>query len=356
MTKELTLANFGDGSWKLFHERDLKYEENNYDTKRFLGNMSTQIATDAERKGSFLAVHLDKQDKERQVMPWYTVLKPNKTLEIPGKACALGVWVKASSDWGRIVYVLTDAKGERWMSTGTKDQWNCDDVHSFSSFNFDGWRYVRFEMPSNSEYDAFREFGSTWWGHTGGDGIVDLPLKVEKVIVERRTHVMYVNDIQPANPADVLLAELNAEYETPFDATKDAVKLNQVRMPVPKVGELPNPIADMAKANMLEPVKLLSVKNPDWGFDGTTCLVNFTETPNAAQYQVWLSAYPDGRGAIQLPWTMTKSGGQIYWLRPAMKLYLWVTYTSKADKDKPAQNSKPSNVLEIELVDAFSQK
>jgi hypothetical protein len=164
--------------------------------------------------------------------------------------------------------------------------------------------------------------------------------------------VLYVNDIQPADPADVLLGNLVAEYATPFDATSAAVTLNRARMTLPTTGIiLPNPIADMTKANTPAPVKLLGVKPPDWGYDGTTCLVNFTETPEATQYQVWLAAYPDGRGAIPLPWTMTKSGGQIYWLRPAVKLYLWVTY-----KTKDNAVSKPSNRLEIELVDAFANK
>ncbi|MHB9110454.1 MAG: COG1470 family protein [Armatimonadota bacterium] len=350
VTKELTLANFGDGTWTNVAERDEIYETNNFDTKRFLGKMSAKVTADAERQGKFLAVRLEKQDKERKLMPFYTVLKPKAPITIPGKACALGVWVKANSDWGRVVYSLRDAKGERWMSIGTKDQWNCDDVHSWVQFNFDGWRYLRFELPSNSEYDAYREFGSTWWGNYGGDNIVDLPLKLEKVIVERRTHVLYVNDIQPANPADVLLGELIAEYETPFDATPQAVALNKVRMALPAAVSLPNPITEMAN-NVPAPVTLKGVRPPDWGYDGTTALVDFTTTDDATGYNVWVAAYPDGRGAIKLPWTLTKPGGQIYWLRPAMKLYLWVTYTTKDGKV-----SKPSNRLEIQLVDAFANK
>jgi len=31
-------------------------------------------------------------------------------------------------------------------------------------------------------------------GHYTGDGVVDLPLTLEKVIVERRNYVMYVNE------------------------------------------------------------------------------------------------------------------------------------------------------------------
>jgi hypothetical protein len=244
------------------------------------------------------------------------------------------------------------------VSAGTKDQWNCNDLHGWSSFNFDGWRYLRFELPGHTEWDSFREYGTTWWGSSEGDGVVDLPLVVEKIIVERRTHVLYVNDVQPANPADVLLGKLTAEYETPREATPQAVALNQLRPP--KVtGEyaMANPIAKMDAAGALASVELKGVRNPDWGYDGTRCHVDFSEAPDAAEYQVWVSAYPDGRGAV-LMGRMKTPGGLISNLRPAMKLYLWVTYaTAPAKRAKsPAVMSKPSNRLEIELVDAFSQK
>ena len=67
--------------------------------------------------------------------------------------------------------------------------------------------------------------------------------------------------------------------------------------------------------------------------------------------------YPDGRGAVQMG-KMKAPGGLISNLRPAMKLYLWVTYSTAPVKGaKPAAaSSKPSNRLEIQLVDAFSQK
>jgi len=347
--QEITLANFGDGAWTNVAERDETYENNNYDTKRFLGKMSAKVATDPERQGNFLSVHLEKQDKDRFIMPFYTVLTPKAPIAIPGKACALGVWVKAHSDWGRVVYSLRDAKGERWLSCGTKDDWNCNDVHGWSQFNFDGWRYLRFELPASAPYDSFREFGATWWGSYQGDGVVDLPLTLEKVIVERRTHVMYVNDLQPADPSDVLLGELIAEYETPADATPEAVRLNHLRIPLFTAGDQANPIAEMAN-NPPAPVKLLRVVDPDWGYDGTRTHVHFTETTEAAQYEVWVSVQPDGRGAVALG-RGTKSGFLVENLRPAMKLYLWVTY-----KSKDGQLSKPSNRLEIELIDAFSQK
>jgi len=118
---------------------------------------------------------------------------------------------------------------------------------------------------------------------------------------------------------------------------------------------LANPIIKMEAAGEQPAVKLEGVKAPDWGYDGTRCHVLFSEALEAAQYQVWVSAYPDGRGAVQMG-RMKKPGGLIEKLRPEIKLYLWVTYSIAATKEKKAVTSKPSNRLQIQLVDAFSQK
>jgi len=82
---------------------------------------------------------------------------PARPIVIPGKASHLGLWVRASSDWGRVVYCLKDAKGERWISVGQKGEWNVDDTHCWSQFCFDGKRYLRFELPGNAPYDLFHE-------------------------------------------------------------------------------------------------------------------------------------------------------------------------------------------------------
>jgi len=359
---EKILASLGDGRWAVdAAARDEIYEKNNFDTKRFHGRMTASVTNDPGRPGSALAIRLEAQDQERKLMPWYSIVKPAKPLAIPGKATALGLWVKAASDWGRVVYALRDARGERWISIGTPDQWNCNDPHGWSMFNFDGWRYLRFELPGSAPYDRFRESGTVWWGSYGGDGIVDQPLTLESMIVERRTHVMYVNDIQPANPADVLLGDLVAEYVAEADATPAAVALDRVRIPLPRQpAKMANPIADLAARNALAPVTIEKVTMPDWGYDGTRCHVHFNEIDGATEYQVWVGAYPDGRGAVKIG-SMKKSGGLVNNLRPAMKLYLWVTYvTTAADKKTgqtpPESSGRPSNAFEIELVDAFSQK
>ncbi len=369
------IGSLGDGSWKLVEKEDLEYTKNKpLQIERFPGKMSAsaldpryaegfgEASAPGERGGptppgyvvgsKALAVHLEKQAKDRGVMPFYTTLEPKSPITIPGKASHLGLWVRAASDCGRVVYSLRDAKGEKWISVGAKEEWNNDDVHAWSAFCFDGWRYLRFELPSSAPYDSFREHGTSWWGSYGGDGVVDLPLKLEKIIVERRPKVIYGNDLVEAKPDDVLLGDLNAEYANATDKGDEAVRLSKLRMPAPKgMPELANPIAEMAKNGTGAPTKVLRVTDPGHQYDGTRCHVHFDPVAGAKGYDVWVSPYPDGRGAIQLGAAWTESGQLIQGLRPDVEFHVFVTYT-----DKDGKLSKPSAPFRFMLKDRFGYK
>jgi hypothetical protein len=71
----------------------------------------------------------------------------------------------------------------------------------------------------------------------------------------------------------------------------------------------------------------------------------------AKTYFVWVSAYPDGRGAVNMTPKGAASGVLIRGLRPAVKLYYWVTWQSTT-----GVTSKPSPVREEVLIDAFKEK
>jgi hypothetical protein len=345
------LGNLGDGSWTLLAQHDEQYEKTNpLQIERFLGNMSAQTVKAPKAQGrKALAVHLGEQAIDRKVMPYYTSFVPKEPVVIPGKASHLGLWVHAASDWGRVVYSLRDAKGERWLSVGSREEWNSDDIRCWSAFCFDGWRYLRFELPANAPYDSYRELGSTNWGSYEGDGIVDLPLKLDKIIVERHSSVIYGNDLVPAKPDDVLLGDLYAEYASEKDSTKEAIRLSALRMPIP-AGEpaLDNPIAALEKAGVGAPTQVLKVTDPDHQYDGTRCHVHFTPVAGAKSYDVWVSPYADGRGAMQLAKGWTESGKLIEGLRADTDFYVFVVYTAADGK-----MSKPSQPLKIRLKNKF---
>src|SRR6185437_8083623 len=281
-----------------------------------------------------------------------TTVVPKAPITIPGNASHLGLWVHAASDWGRVVYVLRDAKGEKWISVGTKEEWNNDDIHCWSAFCFDGWRYLKFQLPSSLPYDSFREHGTSWWGSYGGDGIVDLPLQLEKVIIERRPKVIYGNDLVDARPDDVLLGDLYAEYASNNDQSDETVRLSKLRMPISHdVPPLGNPIADLEQSGVGAATQVLKVTDPVSEYDGTRCHVHFDPIPGAKSYEVWVSPYADGRGAIQLGKAWKESGQLLQGLRPDIEFYLFVTYT-----DKDGKISKPSAPLAFKLKDRFGYK
>jgi len=342
------LANLANGKWSISNKPDKDYEESHFPyIVRYPGKMTIKSS------GEALAVHLDKQPKERKIMPFYTSLVPDAPITIPGKASHLGLWVTAKSDWGRVVYSLRDAKGERWLSVGKKDSWNSDDSHGFSKFCFDGRRYLKFDLPSNKPYDSYRENGTTWWGsYSKGDGIVDLPLKLEKIIVERRTHVMYVNSPELADEADVLLGDLLSEYESASDMTDEAIRISRLRMPLPKgMPAIANPIEEMNKIGLGEATVITGISHPDHYYDGTRFIITFNEVKGALGYDVWVSPYSDGRGAVRLGKNVKTSGVLISGIKPDTDFYAFVVYT---DKDNKA--SKPSKPFKIHLKDLFGNK
>jgi hypothetical protein len=349
------LANFDDGRWKIAIKPEREYEESHTPyIYRYPSPMTAKSAAAQTAQGGMaLAVHFKKPETDRVFVPYYSVLTPSTPIAIPGKASHLGVWVKGASDWGRVVYFVRDAKGEQWISIGTRGAWNCDDLHSWTSFNFDGWRYLRMELPANSPYDQFREQGRVWWGpYSSGDGNVDLPLTLEKVVIERRTHVMYVNDPQPANPSDVLLGDLFAEYAQAADATPEAIRLAAVRMSVPHdVKGLENPIAKLRVDGQSPAISIERITLPNQEADGTQCFVHFAKVDGAQSYDIWASPYPDGRGALQLGKAWKEPGQQIRGLRPNQDFYLFLVYTDSAGK-----LSQPSAPFKINLQDFFGMK
>jgi hypothetical protein len=350
------IADLGDGSWKYTAARDEDYEESNFGIRRYQGRFSSRIVSDPMH-GRVLQSTLDKQEKVHELMPWYRTLEPSRPIRLKGAPSHLGLWVKGNSDWGRVVYTLRDADGERWISVGQKDDWNNDDTHSWSSFNFDGWRYLRFELPGHLGYDEFRKAGTTWWGTYGGGstarrGIVDLPLTLENIKVEQRSHVLYVNGVQPAASNEVELGKLYVEYSAPEDATDEAVRRSRLRIPLPPApANLPNPIVEMERSGVGAATRIIKLLPPEHEYDGTRTLVYFDEVAGAKAYYVWVSAHADGRGAVNLTPSGAKNGGLVTGLRPGLPLYYWVVY-----QDADGKLSKPSPVHEETLVDAFAQK
>ena len=294
-----------------------------------------------------LEITLPKQKIDRGIMPYYTTLIPEKPVLIPGKARYITMEVTAASDWGRVVYVLRDAKGEKWVSVGQRKSYNCDDTPNDSYFNFDGKRLVRFELPSHLYWDSFREMGTTWWGSSNGDGFVDLPLAVEKIYIERRDKAMYLNDLVKVDNPVVTLGALYVEYA---DAN-DMKHIDRRTMAKPTVSvKTFNPIARM-QDNTLPPSEIIKVTEPAHYYDGTRGHFHFKEMPGAVAYEIWLSRSPNGENALCLNSKITKSGALVTGFIADTDFYAFVVY-----RDKNGVYSKPSKPFKLNLQDKFAEK
>jgi len=204
-----------------------RYAKNHWDLPRFPGPMKSELVpTHKAKQHDVWQITLADPPKERPLAAWYGVFTPPKPIEIPGKARALAVRVNGHSNWGRIIYEIEDAKGETWQSIGSKNEWNCDDVHSWSYFNFDGWRYLEFPLPGHLPGDNYREKDTVWWNNSA-EGIVDLPVTLTRIIIEMRTHNIYVDELLPVADRSVQLDELVAIYDSAEAMTGAPVRLQR---------------------------------------------------------------------------------------------------------------------------------
>ena len=286
-------------------------------------------------------------------MPYFTCLKFKKPVEIPGKAQALRLDVKAASDWGRVVYVLKDAAGRRWYSCGRAGEWNADDMEGESTFCFDGWRTLRFELPFNEPWDGFRNVGFTNWGSDGKlEDKVTLPVALEKIFVERRNGVIYGCEFRKFEAdTPVLLGTLAAEYAKDEDRTPAAYANQRISAPGVPAASLPNPIAEMVKTGKGEPGKILAVKDPDTWFDGTRGVFSYEMPTNAVSADMWMSLYPDGRGALKVGKGLKESPQLVQGFLADTTFYAFLVW-----KDKAGNPSKPSAPFKFKLIDHFGHQ
>jgi len=224
----LVLDDFDKMRWTHRPGRYPRYDECTWEAHvtRVPGPMSVQSVKSPQRKSGVMRVKLAKApDDKAPLVSWYGVYTPPEPIPIPGKARALGVWVKGNSGWGRVIYELVDARGETHLNCG-KEGDNPDDIHSWSSVNFDGWRYTEFPLPGSAPGDDCREPDSVWW-NPGAEGVVDLPLRLNKIMFEMQTHQVYVDEMLPCESLVVELDDLMAVYDSAEMMTDKPVEVQR---------------------------------------------------------------------------------------------------------------------------------
>jgi len=204
-------------AWELEDAPDPILDDGNWSMPRQKGEYRVTAVEDDE-KGLVTQFEMKALGKRPEWIPAYQALRRTGPLEIPGKPTAIGLYVKGNSGWGRAMVELVDAKGERWLSIGMPGTWNESDVESRSFINFDGWRWMEIPLPGH--------FGGGWhwprycyWrngtSEKAGNGIVDYPLKLTRLIVEQRRKIVYVTEMVDASREPIRLSQLMAEYGHP---------------------------------------------------------------------------------------------------------------------------------------------
>lgn len=236
-----TLDKFSD--WKIESERSTELEFFNFDCPRRKGDFAFETVAEFEGEKAPLKITPRVPVAGSSFLPMYSVLAHTHGVEIPGEPTEIGLMVNGNGGWGRIIFELEDAGGQRWTSIGAPmsgeatrwmadwmsekelaamkqmnvGDWNTNDPWQRSRINFEGWRYLRFPLPGNYPGEGYHWPYSSQWKHTG-DGVVKYPLTFKKLIVELPEKTLYLTTFATVPRAEIYVKDLMVTYEPPQKA------------------------------------------------------------------------------------------------------------------------------------------
>nr|HRJ71638.1 hypothetical protein [Terrimicrobiaceae bacterium] len=344
------LPEFAPEEWSWSTQSDPEFASRHWATFRTTDPaMTAEFLPEAERGGGSVRVTLPAGPADRPLAVRYGTLVPARPVPLPGHPEALGLWVRGNSGWGRVVFRLRDAKGELWTSTGARDEWNADDLLAQSFVCFEDWRYLRIPLPSHTDYDAFRELGTSGWGSEGGDHVADYPMSLEAVFVEARNEVPVLGEMTLVPDRSVTLGPLRAEYTSAADLDSSSPRIARF-VPPPWTGPRENVIADLETRGAEPRPVLLGFREPAQAADGRSMHVDFEAMPGAT-YRLYVSRYPDGRGADLIA-PRIRPGDLVRGLRPGMEMHLFLV----ASLPNRQGDTKPSLPFRLVTEDKFREK
>jgi len=209
--------------WRPAEDKPGFLEENNFENPRVKGDFRLDWTKDG------LAVTMPPlpADAKDRLIARYQVLELKKKAVLDGRPRWIGAWVKGCGNWGRVIYDLTDAEGERWISIGMPREFNVNDPYNWSFLCHDGWRLVRHDLPGDFG-GAERHHWPTQciWGRfkpgppdkdgkptDAGNGIVDYPLTLNRVVVEMRDTILHLDSYRPIKDNTIVIKSLMAGGE-----------------------------------------------------------------------------------------------------------------------------------------------
>ena len=222
--------------WSVENGRSPELEYYDFMTPRRKGDFMFEAVTQFNGKTDALRVTPKPITRGKDTMSMYAVLAHKSGLPLPGTPTEIGLWVNGNSGWGRVIFDLVDASGQRWVSIGapakddpatilpkwildqfpspTLSDWSTDDPWGVSRINFDGWRYVGFPMPGNYPGEGYAWPANSNW-RWDKDGKVHYPLTLKKLVVELNEKVLQVKTFAPVARPEIYLKDLQvAEGDT----------------------------------------------------------------------------------------------------------------------------------------------
>jgi hypothetical protein len=206
-------------AWKKLAERSPELESYDYASPRRKGQFNIAVTHGAGDGRPALRIEPARLPAGVETMPTYERFAAATPLRLPGKPNEIGVWVYGNSGWGRIIFELRDAKGQRWINLGAESSdpsdetnaWNSDDAYGINRINFDGWRYLGFPLPGNYPGEQHPWPTTTNW-RWSGDGIVRYPLTLEGLAIVLPEKVLHVKTWAAAPRQEIYLRDLTVGY------------------------------------------------------------------------------------------------------------------------------------------------
>jgi hypothetical protein len=227
--------------WREETERSGELENYNFMGPRRKGNFSYRSVPELAGRSGVVGV-LPQPAEGPEFLRMYSVLKLKKPVPVPDKPTEIGIWVHGNGGWGRVVFELTDAAGQRWISLGAEmggepnrwmadwmppeefeklkgqgkaglSDWNSNDAWGRSYINHEGWRYVRFPLPGQfgANSDRYHWPASSQWRYSG-DGKVTYPLTVAGLAVTVPEKVLYLDRYEAVPEQEIFLDDLQVTY------------------------------------------------------------------------------------------------------------------------------------------------
>jgi len=232
--KGVVLTPLSDlADWTLETNRDPELEFYDFVGPRRKGEFTFAPVASFEGKQNVLRVAPQPIRHGKETMPMYAALAHKKGIPVPGTPTEIGAWVNGNGGWGRLIYELEDASGQRWISIGAQQpdvprkwiddltapdmraKWakpaindsNTDDVLGLSRINFDGWRWLAFPLPGNYPGEKHPWPANSQW-RWDKDGVVHYPLTMKRLIVELPEKVLQVKTFALPPRPEIYLKDL----------------------------------------------------------------------------------------------------------------------------------------------------